>query len=175
MNDMARLNPTDIARATGMSKPALDRFLAHDENRALFGGHGKPPTYPVENLPMFVRLHDLHAAGKVTPRTLAANFSPVLPLRIEDSEITNIGIRNPALTAIPLFSESLQTTLLEEIRDAIRTQFGSIDKLLTPAQASVYLACSPGSVSRYVKPVRRGKYRLSDIQAYIRGLGGKDV
>lgn len=46
----------------------------------------------------------------------------------------------------------------------------SDDRLVTKEEAAQALACPPGSVSRYVRPVRRGVYRWSDVQAYIAGL-----
>jgi hypothetical protein len=44
------------------------------------------------------------------------------------------------------------------------------DRLLTSDGAAVLLSCKPRSVGRYVRPVRPGRWRESDILRYIQGL-----
>ena len=157
-----RLTVAEIARNIDMSKPALVRYLAILENRVAFHADGQPPTYPAESLPLFVRLAEFHAAGAVTPKTMAAQLSRIVPdseFRIPQSE-SNQSL----LLSLP---ESQSIFLLTQIRDILLLSSYNYD-LLTLAEAAAYLKCAPGSVSRRVKPFSRGIYRMSDIQAFIR-------
>jgi hypothetical protein len=145
-----RLTPTEIARRIGMNKSALVRYLTIPENRVLFGAAQKPPTYPIEKLPMFEGLRVLHEQGAVTPQTFAGSWKMV----------------NPSDETRPILSMSLGAELGRAGPDG---DGAYDDKLLTAAEAAVYLACDPGEVSQFVP----AKYALSDIHAYIRALRAK--
>jgi hypothetical protein len=160
-----RLTLLMIADATGMHMSALKRYLSIPANRALFRPEGTPPTYPAEMLPIFQRLHEMHQSNAVTPKTLAG-MEALLFMQAHNPE-SGLQIRPPSSGAILSPNSDPQIiALLSQIRDALVLP----DKLLTPKHVSEYLACAPGSVSRYIRPVRRGKYLLSDVQAYLRSL-----
>jgi hypothetical protein len=170
-----RLNTTDIARRINMNKSALVRYLALPENRAVFGAAQRPPTYPIEHIPMFEKLKVLHESGAITPQTFAGTWAMLSNISI--SEMPKLENRKGVL--IPSAGDGAAT--LERIDDkmgqlvALAT-VAAQERLLTTLEASAYLSCAPERVSRYVRPVagRRGKYWLSEVQAYLRELKAKN-
>lgn len=178
---MERISAAEIARITHIHPSALKRYLAVPANREFFGVADDPPTYPVQNIPMFRRLKDLHDAGKVTPKSLPALasvlFGPDAPQFAPTPGPalgTQIGLRSlvPSAQVPSAITPDQLEALMTRAYVAALVQTGNVTPpaLLTPQQAAKRLSCSPGSVSRYVRPVRRGKYRASDVDAYINSL-----
>ena len=164
------LTVVQIVQMTGIGIDTLNRYLKHDSVREYMGAFGKPPRYPESSLPLFHTLKGLHERKAIKPDTLP-NMLPALSTLLPTVTLTDASMRNvhSAQNAlVPSTQVEDGVSLLREIRDAMLANAG--DKLLTPAQSAEYLSCSAGSVSRYVTSARRGKYRLSDIQAYIRSL-----
>lgn len=143
-----RLTVIDIARSTGMSQPALYRYLAIKENRVLFGGEGQPATYPAESIRLFERLALLHTEGAVTQQTLAKTWKI---LTHEEGPPAVSPVRDAPSPSRP------PEPLLAEVRE---------DVLLTEAEAAARLACAPERVARYVERARL--YWQSEVDDAIR-------
>ena len=178
---MDRISAAEIARVTHVHPSVLKRYLAVPANREFFGVADDPPTYPATNLPLFRRLKDLHDEGKVAPKTLPALasvlFGPDAPqIEPQPGSVarTQIGLRSlvpSAQVQNSLPPEQLEALMTRAFVAALR-ETGNVPRLdlLTPQQAAERLSCAPGSVYRYVRPAKRGKYRSTDIDAYINSL-----
>ena len=179
------LTLTDIIRALGRDTPdqekrtrsTLSRFLGESaEARFLLGASGPVrPTFPHAAVDVFRALLEASERGEVTPRMgavwLTKNFPPVLiAAKTRNSENSEIEPKNKVKEAA-LSPQEMISLLAEAISEALAEAIPKrVDRLLTSSQASEMLACRPRSVSRYVKPVRRGIYRWSDVTKYIAAL-----
>ena len=173
-----RLTLVAIAAQTGMHLSTLKRYADIEASREIFGAEGKPPTYPESSLPYFERLRDLHDAGSVTPRTLAALGN----LIIGSSESgLQISLRssskdlNPVSGLTSLSPEQFEQILTRSFAAALHanrqhhqeTAAVPTDATLTTQQAAALLSCHPSSVSRFVTPTRRGRYSAIMVQAEL--------
>lgn len=139
----------------------------------------KGVRYPAEAVALFRNLIEAQDAGLVTPKTAAAWLSRLraepgdAPLLQSDTAAL-IPLARPTGTAIVPTSQSDNGTLTALLDRLVRAQESQPappeDRLLMAEEAAELLACSPRSVGRFVKPVRRGVWRRSDILRYIASL-----
>ena len=172
------LTVTDIIRLLGRAgdqekrtRSTLSRYLDDPETRALLGASGPVrPTFPAAAVPVIRALLAAAECGDVTPKMatvwLAKHFPAesngaiyVLP---RNREVESPGTDAFAVNPGEEFLLAVQT-LVERV--PVRE-----DRLLTSTEAACLLACRPRSVSRYVRPVRKGVFRWSDVMKYIEGL-----
>jgi hypothetical protein len=190
---LERLNASEIARITHFHPSALKRYLGVEAVRQFMGVADNPPTYPLESLPMFRQLKDLHDAGKISPSRFDAlkdilfASSSVLG-RSSDSDhaasspltgqqiSSQIGLRtlvpSAQVPSLPATPAEFQEMLTQSVLSALRQHHAETAPaaILSVQQAAVLLSCSPGSVSRHVRPIpgKRGKYSAAAVQAKIR-------
>jgi len=140
----------------------------------------KGVRYPAEAVALFRNLIEAQDAGLVTPKTASAWLSR---LRAETGDAAMLPSDTSAMSphtrptgsAIVPMSQSDNGPLLSLLDRLVRAQESqpappAEDRLLDADAAAELLACSPRSVGRYVRPVRRGVWRRSDIMHYIAAL-----
>ncbi len=169
----AGLTVTDIIRLLcragdqeKRTRSALSRDLEEPETWMLLGASGPVrPTFPHESVPVIQALLDAAERGDVTPKMATIWLAKHFPGRDTKAVSVFPGIReteSPGTDASAEFVLAVQTLVKRvPVRD---------DRLLTSVEAASLLACRPRSVSRYVKPVRRGAYRWTDVMRHIEGL-----
>lgn len=168
-----QLTVTDIIRLLGRAGDAekrtrstLSRYLDEHETRALLGASGPVrPTFPHASVPVIQALLDAAERGDMTPKMATVWLVKHFPSGADKAVPVVSGnreIESPRTDASAEFLLAVQT-LVERV--PVRE-----DRLLTSAEAANQLACRPRSVSRYVRPVRRGAYRWTDVMRHIEGL-----
>jgi hypothetical protein len=164
---------TDLQRRLDVPYDRLRGFIRYAEVRHWLGARSLPNVqgdrFPIEAELKLRQLLEAQDAGLITPKTAAAWIDRTFSLDTggelgQDTNGTSIDRVSPQPIA----------NLLEEIRDEIR-RLGSwpnspTDRLIDATEAAGLLCCSPRAVGRRVRPVSRGRWRYSDVQAYIRGL-----
>lgn len=191
------LTLTDIIRALGKDGPeekrtrsTLARYLDDAETRTLLGASGpQRPTFPDASVAVFGALLEAHARGDLRPTKaaywLTTNFPAVGVGEASGSDPTLAGRRAPqgdsALTGKPEIREPenglgpissqlllRMTRSMEDFVEAVKDVAPvREDVAIDRHQAAVLLCCSPSSVGRFVRPIRRGVYRRSDVMRYI--------
>ena len=167
------LTVTDIIRMLGRAGDAekrtrstLSRYLDEPETRALLGASGPVrPTFPAGAVPVIRALLAAAECGDVTPKRATMWIAKHFPA--DGNGAIHVVSGNREI-------ESPRIEAAEEFMLAVRTLVERVpvrdDRLLTSAEAGVLLACRPRAVSRYVRPVRRGVFRWSDVMRHIEGL-----
>ena len=193
MQDIDQLTVSQIMAEVGWTdRSSLARYLENEQTRMLLGASGNSrPTYPKAALPALAALYQAHQEHRCTPKTapllisafLGTGPAMVLPDKTlsENRKFDLIGQREVVLPDnwFPIdnrFSPNGQGAPSAEIVRVMQEFIETVkdlvpvpeDCLLTRSQAAVLLACTPSSVSRFVKPLRRGAYRRSDCLRYIR-------
>ena len=177
MNELISIS--EIVRKTAIDRSVLNRYLAIDENRALLGGEASHPQYPAERLPLFYRLAQEHAAGVVTPKTLAARFRSEFGKRNSDTE-NRIADSAQQAGAMVRLSESAPraldaveryTVALERHAAALEAFPAPDDELLTMAQARERYGVSMSILRGLRVTVGKRRYvRRSDVLRFIQEL-----
>ena len=175
-----RLTLTDIIRALGKDGPeekrtrsVLSRYLDDSETAALLGASGPVrPTFPMASVPVFEAILAAGERGDVSPKTAAFWLTKNFPVAtVGNSAMTeNSGIRNSenGLSVIGGQEVMALAQTMQEFIAAVK-DLAPVreDSTLNRHQAAVLLTCAPSSVSRFVRPLRRGVYRRSDVMRYI--------
>lgn len=174
-----RLTLLEIADKTGMHISTLGRYMRVPIVREIMGADGKPPTYPEDSLSLFHRLNDLHQAKVVTPQTIAGTAAvllrdetPQIQNSISDSQALVPNAQVPVGLSPEQFSDLLEGAVFRAVASALREErlqhaAPPPDQALTRQQAAALLGCSPGSVRRYVEPLRRGRYSALMVQRVL--------
>jgi hypothetical protein len=162
------LNRLQFADRLGVDAEKLRRYM--EGNEVFFGGRkaGKGHVYPISSEAM------IRSALAMTPASFRAQVREIsqrggttsgagLPAPVAQSaNVPASANGGPELVAaLRGFAEVLRA--LSE-RSALPP---TPDRLLTAEQAAELLLCAPRSVGRYVKPLRPGVWRQSDVQKYI--------
>src|SRR5205807_1546758 len=113
----------------------------------------KGVRYPQSAVDTFRRLITAQDAGLITPKTAVAWLTQS-PTALIDYE------PNDDVELIKITLAHIAELLLAHISPPD-------DRLLRREEAAQLLACYPGSVRRFVKPIRRGRWRRSDVLRYI--------
>jgi hypothetical protein len=169
-NDVERLTLKEIAARIGVTYGRL-RGFAEAEGVAVFVGAQDVPgvkgvRYPAEAEGLFKHLIEAQDAGLVTPKTAAAWLANVQqqPVPLPGGNGNVVLWRqtdNPAALA----------SALEHIAGLLQSRIEPVeDRLIDAEEASRLLCCNPRRVGRYVKSVRRGRWRRSDVLRYIAAL-----
>ena len=184
METQSQLTLTEIIRALGRdtadqekkTRSVLSRYLDDAETRTLLGASGPVrPTFPSAAVEVFAALLEASERGEVTPKMgavwLARNF-PAMgtgdSIKIGNSgnrETENSGIapRSAPQTDLAELTATMKEFILT-VKDIAPVRE---DCALTRSQAAALLACAPSSVIRFVRPIRRGAYRRSDVMRYL--------
>lgn len=128
----------------------------------------KGVRYPAEAEGQFARLVQAQDAGLVTPKTARAFLasSSVVPLQ----QLSNDG-DGGSIVPLRQSGNGDAVAAMERLSDMLAARLPMpADRLVDRMEAAQLLACKPGAVGRYVRPVRRGAWRHSDVQSYIAGL-----
>ncbi len=128
----------------------------------------KGVRYPAEAEGQFARLVQAQDAGIVTPKTARAFLASasVAPLQ----QLSNDG-DGRVIVPLQQSREGTAVAAMERLSDMLSSRLPApADRLVGREEAAQLLACKPGSVGRYIRPVRRGAWRHSDIQRYIAAL-----
>ena len=174
---------TDVMRRIGwvdaLGKPveagrvALYRYLQIDGVRELLKAEGdKNPTFPAHTVPTFAALRAAHEAKQVSPSTAAVWLRQWQDDRGMDSAYTVPAPISPSCQqAIAKPAQEMVPAVAQAIQDALTSLTSAPeDELITRDQVASILKCSPRSVRRYVRPVRRRLWSRQDVMAYILNL-----
>lgn len=170
----------------GVSRPysSLSQFLALGDigEQLGAGGKGNRREYPPETvdflavlIPEFEgkKLHKDHAPGFVRHRLAQLRQSHNSITVVPDAYdiISSEDFVSSELAPIPSQALLGMKQTMDEFTAAVK-DIAPVreDRLLTRAQVAELLACRPRSVSRYVRPVRRGVFRWSDVMEHIKEL-----
>ena len=170
----------------GVSRPysSLSQFLALGDvaEQLGAGGRGNRREYPPETvdflavlIPEFEgkKLHKDHAPGFVRHRLAQLRQSHNSITVVPDAYdiISSEDFVSSELAPIPSQALLGMKQTMDEFTAAVK-DIAPVreDRLLTRAQVAELLACRPRSVSRYVRPVRRGVFRWSDVMEHIKEL-----
>jgi len=171
------LTLTDIIR--GIAEPQdekrvrsiLSRYLGEVGVGELLGATGKTrPTFPTPSVPVFAALLAAHEDGSVTPKRAVPWLEKQFPAEEAVAVGGNVISRLPEFAGIAdnRGSENAMLQAMQEFIAAVK-DLAPVreDSTLNRHQAAVLLTCAPSSVSRFVRPLRRGVYRRSDVMRYI--------
>lgn len=146
-------------------------------------GTGNRMFVPPESVEILKRFLPTFLAAGAKPRAAPSLLSSYLNRGLESSPLVPVHAppEKPAENlaeqpldlsrALPVVTDLSRS--LCELASALRGSAAlapAEDRLIDSLEAGALLACSPRSVSRHVKPVRRGVFRRSDILRYIASL-----
>lgn len=160
-------------------------LLASDDVRGALGavkGAGKGVRYPSSSLPVFARMVEAHNAGTETPATILSFLTQIVePIAGKPISSNLPAGQNAALSS---WDNAVITEATSDIVTALNTLAAEMaeanrlkrieapdDELLTAEEAGAILRCKPRTVRSWVAPVKRGRWRRSDVMKYIAGLG----
>jgi len=175
----------EISERTGISTSTLRDYLDTDEKKRFWGVHGNPPLYPESALALFDSLKELREQKIIKPQ----NFLELRHLITEHSgEIGKRDSRSGALVVpdsenaiLDMTAERLADVIANAVRYAVsealqadRLQHAPAppDEILTAQEVADIVKCHPGNIRRStgLLPVKRGRYRASDVYRYIQAL-----
>ena len=159
-----------------MSYSHYAAFLAEGDISAQLGvgGPANRRDIPAAAVDLLIKFYPAFKAmgGK---RPLAPNMlrrfidgKSALPGNAKMDTSSSVNAISPLLRNEEMASAAKALTELAAVMR--RTQEIAPDKLVTSEEAAEILACKPRAVGRYVRPVRRGVYRQSDLYQFISRL-----
>ena len=180
---LALLTLTEISKNLGVSYDRLLGFANAPGVKDAIGAQSvrgvKGVRYPYDAQEWFANLIRAQDEGLVEPKNAGAWLSKTrrdVPNGVIAHSTNDPHSANRPMAELPI--DDFQTRAKQAIKEALveviqesRMLPEPDDELLTSDQAAGILKCSPNSVRRYVPPVRRGRYRRSDVLRYIRQLG----
>ena len=167
----------DLSERLGVTYGRLRGFAEVPGVAAYVGAVAVPGVKGVRYLPeaeaQFRRLIAAQNQGLVTPRTAKAHLERLLdaPGAIaERGQLSNAEGAEAVAVLQQSSARDLAAILDRLVSAQERAGAAPDDRLVGREEAAGMLACSPRSVGRYVRPVRAGVWRRSDLRGYIAGL-----
>ena len=168
----------ELSERLGVTYGRLRGFAEVPGVAAYVGAVAVPGVKGVRYLPeaeaQFRRLIAAQDQGLVTPRTAKAHLERLLdsplPAIAERQQPSNAGAGGAIALLQQPSAHDIAAILDRLVAAQERAAPPPDDRLVGRDEAAGMLACSARSVGRYVRPVRAGVWRLSDLRGYIAGL-----
>lgn len=149
-----------------ISYKSLSDLIATDDVAKQLGGMGGRnrlafPAASVEIVQGFLEYYRRRKGTRPNASRMLRQFLEKDTVEVvEDVNPTNLQVFNPPGNEMAAVMKEFIAAVkgITPVRE---------DTAITRSQAAALLACSPGSVSRYVSPLRRGVYRRSDVMRYL--------
>lgn len=159
----------DIAEFSGVTYRTLRQYSDQECVRRFMGGYkaGKGYRYPLDSRERWTALLETVQKGLIQPSTVSAWLSN-LTVSTDIAAVPEPTTGNELATIAQLPTLGIEAIAL--LRQLVSMAPPPDDCLLDAARAAELLACKPTTVRRYVSPVRRGRWRKSDILRHIQAL-----